>query len=260
MTGPSSSQERWGTVGQALALVIAFWWLATGILLGLPRSPAGQQAASVIASLLGGSGLALAILYRQDDSPRAAWIGFLAGGTLWGWTQAALYGGWLVGPGLTSLPTPGTSKFMLAMEALRATAWSELAMLAVLLVSAVLAVGARNRMAFWTVLLFWAAHQVARMNVFFGVANPSGDLLPEHLAFLKVFFGPAVNSPLLPISILGWIAVTVVLVRWGWRSRDLFTRRAGLVLSVLAGLAALEHLFLALPAQLPLWQMFLQQQ
>lgn len=246
----------WSTAAQALALVIGFWWLATGLLLGLPRSVEGQQAASVVASLLGGSGLALAIVYRQDHSPRAAWIGFLAGGTLWAWTQAALYGGWLVGPGLAIQPAPGTSKLQLALEVLKATAWSEMAMLGVLLLTGCLAIGAKNRMPFWTVLLFWSAHQIARLNVFFGVANASADLLPSHLAFLRWFFGPSSNSPLLPVTILGWLVLTWLLVRWGWRSRDLFSRRAGLLLSVLAALSALEHLFLALPTQLPLWHLF----
>jgi putative photosynthetic complex assembly protein 2 len=250
-------RERWSSAIQALGLVISFWWLATGLLLGLPRTASGQQAVSVIASLLGGSGLALAIIFRQDTSPRAAWLGFLAGGTLWGWTQAALYGGWLVGPGVRTAIPQNSIRFEMALEALRATAWSEAATLGVLLLSAAIAVGARNRMPFWTVLLFWSAHQAARLNVFFGVANSGSDLLPQHLAFLKQFFGPASNSPLLPVTIAVWVLVAATLVRHAWRSPDLYHRRAGLVLGVLAWLAALEHLFLALPASLPLWQPFL---
>ena len=86
--------------------MVLFWWLVTGLLFGLPAGAEGRRAAAIVASLLGGSALALAILIRQDRSPRAAWLGFLAGGTLWAWAQAALYGGWLVGPGASGAPIP----------------------------------------------------------------------------------------------------------------------------------------------------------
>ncbi|MFN8650902.1 MAG: DUF3623 family protein [Gemmatimonadales bacterium] len=254
-----NSRSRWNSAFQALALVVGFWWLATGLLLGLPRTPAALQAASVVASLIGGSGIALAVLYRQDTSPRAAWIGFLAGATLWGWTQAALYGGWLVGPGAPSGALPSGDRVALVMTALRATAWSEAATAGVLILTAILAVGAANRMPFWTVLLFWSAHQAARLNVLFGVANSGSEFLPPHLAFLKQFFGPAINSPLLPVTVAVWVMVTVLLVRRAWRSPDLYVRHSGLTLGVLSGLAALEHVLLGIPASLPLWNLFVHQ-
>ena len=248
---------RWASVAQAAALVVLFWWLATGLLFGLPRTQEGLQAAAFVASLVGGSGLALAILLRYDDSPAAAWWGFLAGGTLWAWVQAALYGGWLVGPGAPVTMVLPVSRVAEAFAALRSTAWSDLASVGVLAVTAALAIGAKNRMPFWTVLLLWSAHQVARVNVFLGVANAGADLLPAHLAFLKQFFGPASNSPLLPVSVLLWTGIAIWLARWGWRAGTLFQQRAGLVLGVLAALAALEHLFLGLPTSLPIWNAFL---
>lgn len=242
----------------SVALVLVFWWLATGLLLGLPQDPGGRQVAAIIASLVGGSGLALAILVRNDATPRAAWLGFLAGGTLWAWAQAALYGGWLVGPGASSAPPAlPAGRWAQAVEALRLTSWSEAASLGVLLLAGALAIGARNRMAFWTVLVLWAAHQVARVNVFLGVANASADLLPAHLDFLRPFFGPAVNSVILWPSVLLWTAVAAVLVRSAWRVPDPYRRRAAMVLGVLASLAAIEHVFLGLPTRIPLWDAFI---
>jgi putative photosynthetic complex assembly protein 2 len=250
-------RERWVSVAEAAGLVVLFWWLSTGLLLGLPATLPGRQAAAIVASLVGGSGLALAILCRQDDSPRAAWLGFLAGGTLWAWVQAALYGGWLVGPGAAAIPFIPGNRLEEALAALRSTAWSEVASLGVLALTAALAIGARNRMPLYTVMLLWSALQVAKLNVFFGVANAGQELLPPHLAYLKSFYGPASNTPLLPLSVLLWGAVAVILARRGWRAADLYHRRSGLVLSVLAGLAALEHLFLGLPTSLQLWGIFL---
>ncbi len=257
MTAPSGARGRTVAGIQTAVLVVLFWWLATGLLFGLPGDAGGRQAAAVVASLVGGSGLALAVLIRQDDSPRAAWLGFLAGGTLWAWVQAALYGGWLVGPGAAVARSATGSRLQDALTVLRATSWNEAASVGVLVLTAALAAGARNRMAFWTVLLLWGAHQVARLNVFLGVANIDLGLLPSHLDFLTPFFGPARNSPLLPVSVVLFLALTVVLYRQAMRSRDGFGHRAGLALAVLAGLATLEHLILGVPAQLPLWGPFL---
>jgi putative photosynthetic complex assembly protein 2 len=251
-----SRRDRWISALEALGLVVLFWWLVTGLLFGIPEHADGRRAAAIVASLLGGSALALAILIRQDRSPRAAWLGFLAGGTLWAWAQAALYGGWLVGPGSSGGPIPD-SRWAVAIEALRETSWNEAAAVGVLLLTAVLAVGARNKVAFGTVALLWGAHQVARINVFLGVANASPDLLPDHLQFLTRFFGPPVNSPLLPVSVVFWVVVAGLLLRAGWRSPDRFSRRSVLIFGVLAGLAALEHLFLGLSSRLALWDFFL---
>lgn len=239
------------------ALVIAFWWLVTGLLLGLPASSDGRQAAAIVASLVGGSGLALAILIRNDTAPRAAWLGFLAGGTLWAWAQAALYGGWLVGPGAAAAPaTLPVGRLAQAIEVLRLTSWSEAASVGVLLLAGLIALGARNRTCFWTVFLLFAAHQVARVNVFLGVANASPELLPHHLAFLKPYFGPATNSPILWPSVLLWTVVAVVLIRAARRAPDLYRRRAALVLGVLAALAAVEHAVLGVTLRLPFWDLF----
>ncbi len=259
MISEVSSRDRWVSALQALGLVVLFWWLATGLLFGLPDSSDGRRAAAIVASLLGGSALALAILIRQDRSPRAAWLGFLAGGTLWAWAQAALYGGWLVGPGSTGAPI-SDNRWAVAIEALRETSWSEAAALGVLLLSAALAIGARNKVAFGTVALLWGAHQVARINVFLGVANASPGLLPDHLQFMTRFFGPAQNTLFLPVSVLFWTMLTLFLLRAGWVARDAFSRRSAMVFGVLAGLAALEHLFLGLSTRLALWDFFLRSQ
>jgi len=256
MSADAARRDRWISAFQALGLVVLFWWLVTGLLFGLPATVEGRRAAAIVASLLGGSALALAILIRQDRSPRAAWLGFLAGGTLWAWAQAALYGGWLVGPGSSGAPIPD-SRWAVAVEALRETSWSEAAALGVLILSAVLAVGARNKVTFGTVALLWAAHQVARINVFLGVANASPGLLPDHLQFMTRFFGPPENTPFLTVSVVFWTAATLLLLRAGWRAPDSFTRRSAMVFGVLAGLAALEHLFLGLSARLALWDFFL---
>lgn len=256
MMPEDARRDRWKSAWQACGLVVLFWWLVTGLLFGMPESVEGRRAAAIIASLLGGSALALAIQIRQDRSPRAAWLGFLAGGTLWAWAQAALYGGWLVGPGASGAPMPD-SRWAVAIEALRETAWSEAAALGVLLLTVALAIGARNKVALGTVALLWSAHQVARVNVFLGVANASPDLLPDHLQFMTRFFGPPVNSPFLLVSLVFWSVVTFLLLRAGWRAQDRFTRRSAMVFGVLAGLAALEHLFLGLSARLALWDFFL---
>lgn len=250
-------REGYRGVIEAVVLVFLFWWLATGLLLGLPRDPLGREAAAVVASLLGGAGLGLTMIVRQDNSPRGAAIGFLAGGTLWGWVQAALYGGWLVGPGIVHPPVPSGDRLADAMAVLHATSWNEVASIGVLVLAAGLGSKAPNRMPFWTVLLFWTAHQAARLNIFFGVSNLDASLLPEHLAFLAAFVGPRSNTPLLWLTVLLWSGLTVWLVRRARSSGSGFQRQGALLLATLAGLAALEHALLGMPAALPLWGPFL---
>ena len=92
MIADESRRDKWISAFQALGLVVLFWWLVTGLLFGLPATVEGRRAAAIVASLLGGSALALAILIRQDRSPargvarlprRRNALGLGPGGTLW---------------------------------------------------------------------------------------------------------------------------------------------------------------------------------
>jgi putative photosynthetic complex assembly protein 2 len=114
-----------------------------------------------------------------------------------------------------------------------------------------------NRVGVWTSLVFWGAQQSAKLNIFFGVANPGEEFFPAHLRFLTAYFGPHDNQWLVYASIValgsgaawsGWHAV---------RATGAYHRIGRAVLATLLALAALEHMVLALPLELPLWDVFL---
>jgi putative photosynthetic complex assembly protein 2 len=150
-----------------------------------------------------------------------------------------------------------------AASAIAATAYSSL--LAVLLMGVATraasgasgATGRAARLAPGTFAVLWAAHELAKLNVFLGVANPGAELLPAYLAPLRAYFGPARNSPLLAVSVAVLAAATALVARAAFRAADP-ARRTGLALiaGVLA-LAALEHALLGVRTPTGWWDLFL---
>lgn len=244
------------TLVRAALLVAGFWWLSTGAIFALQRNELTRTLAMVIFSLAGLGAVAVTVVTRDRRTIRAIGAAFLAGGLGWAWVTNALFGGWLVGPPGVVATRPGRS-FGLAIEALHATAFAEAAGLGVLIGSALLAWNRPNRTAAVAVLTLWATQQLAKLNIFLGVANPGERFLPEHLAFLTEFFGPPRNSPLLAVSVLFLAGLAILLVRKARRAPDEATRfRHALVASLLT-LAAIEHAVLGVQFDLPLWEVFL---
>ncbi len=256
-------------------VVLAFWWLATGTLLAAQREGTGRLVAAAIGVVAAAGGAWLLARSRAWPEPRDVVQSFLGGGLLWTAVSAALYGGWVVGPagGPASGPASGpagvapggtlphaavaSDRLALAFDALRATAYSDALGLVAIAFAAALVWRSPTRTGLWALVVLWAAHQTARLNVFLGVANGGAELLPSYLASLRRYFGPPENSALLPATVVALGALTA----WfAWRARTLPTRgtRTGAaLLATLAALAALEHALLSTTWQPPLWQLFL---
>jgi putative photosynthetic complex assembly protein 2 len=56
--------------------------------------------------------------------------------------------------------------------------------------SAVLAWSASNIAGFGCIILFYTLHMLAKLSIYFGVANFSGAWLPAHLQYITAYFGP----------------------------------------------------------------------
>jgi putative photosynthetic complex assembly protein 2 len=99
--------------------------------------------------------------------------------------------------------------------------------------------------------------QVAKLNVFFGVENPAANFLPPHLAYLRQFFGPPVNSPFLMAST---VLVAVAMV-WtavaAQHSRSEGRREAATIYATILGLAVLELIVLGVTLESTPWDSFL---
>jgi putative photosynthetic complex assembly protein 2 len=144
-----------------------------------------------------------------------------------------------------------------ALDAILATGYSAVLTVALLAGAAALTRGAPNRLGLATFAVFWAVHELAKLNVFLGVVNPGAQFLPDYLAHLQRYFGPARNSALLPVSVLALTAGGAALLRAS-RGRAAGERRTGLtLLAGIAALAALEHALLGTTRALGWWDAFL---
>lgn len=243
-------------VWQGVAVVAGFWWFATGLIFALQRNAATRVVAMLLFSALAIAAVWAIRWSRHERSPRGMAAAFLGGGALWAWVTNALFGWWVVGPAGVTATVPGPS-WALAAEAIHATLYNDLASVG-LLVAVWLAVhGAPNRLAATTLLILWASQQVAKVNIFLGVANPGARFLPEPLAFLAGFFGPEVNSPFLSASLLAALGMAAWAGRRVRHAPDDATRLERSIIASLLGLAAVEYLVLGLRVDLPLWDLFL---
>jgi putative photosynthetic complex assembly protein 2 len=242
---------------RSFALVTGYWWLATGLVVAIQRDGPTRLAALGLATGAGAFGAFLLHDERDDASDSATRRSFLGGGLLWLWVAITLYGGWLMGPAPRAV-SPGDPLLERAFEAVRSLAYHEAASLVVLALAWWLTRGAANRTGFHGLVALWGMQQLAKLNVFLGVANPNTRFLPEWLRFLETYFGPAQNSVLLPVSIVALSAATYVLARRALRRTDEPGRSTDAMLAWLMALAALEHAFLGIAWNAPLWEGFLQ--
>ena len=248
--------EHWSAVGKGTLAVVGFWWLVTGVIVALQRNEWTKLAAWTIST--GVAIYATYVIHRQraERTAASARRTFLASTAVWMWINVGLYGGWIVGPGhVASLA--GEATLVRATEAVFALLWHELLCVLLLIVTWLHVRRSPNRLAFAALTTYWAVLQVAKLNIFLGVANPGARFLPPHLQFLLSYYGPPENTGWLPVSFFS--AVGVALIFWwnGWQAKDAFLRQSRALLAMLIALAALEYLLLGVHSQAPLWDVFL---
>ncbi len=224
------------------------WWFSTGAIMyldGLPQRTFRW-------SMLGASVVALASLWvvhatRNDLSVRAAYGAFTAGLLAWGWQQIGFYTGYVTGPRRRACHH-GCGGWAHFGHAIQTCLWHELAIIGSAAAIVAAAWGGANQVAVWTFMVLWWMHQSAKLNVFLGVPNLNEEFLPEHLQFLRSFLSRKPMNLLFPFSISISTVVLVRLVEAAVAAgATRFDRSGFCFLSVLMGLAVLEHWFLVLP-------------
>lgn len=243
-------------LGGTLLRITVFWWAATGLIIASQRDLATRSVAFALATVLALVGVRLIARSRGDATVTGARQGVAGSALLWTWVAISLYAGFLVGPGGRPVAADA-SKLTLAFEAVRSMAFHEAAALGAVLLAGVLTWRSPNRFAVRTLAAFWATNQLAKINVFLGVANPGERFLPEWLRFLEVYFGPAQNTVLLPLSVVLLVAVAAWLLARAARGRDPYAREGDAMVGWLVLLAALEHALLGISWNAPLWDVFL---
>ncbi len=248
--------DHWSAVGKGTLAVVGFWWLVTGVIVALQRNEWTKLAAWLISTAVAIWATYVIHAQRNVRTAASARRTFLAATAIWMWINVGLYGGWIVGPGHAA-SVAGDATVFRATEAIASLLWHEMLCAVVIFVCWLHVRTSPNRLALPALATYWAVLQVAKLNIFFGVANPGARFLPPHLQFLLSYYGPPENTGFLPISF--FTAVGIALVFWwnGWQTKDAFLRQSRALLAMLIALAAVEYLLLAVPSDAPLWEVFL---
>jgi putative photosynthetic complex assembly protein 2 len=220
----------------AIALVTVLWGVSTAVIFYLDSLPIRTFGKSMAAATLLLVGCAVVIWILRDATSTSAIIAsFTASLLAWGWTEMALYMGYVTGPRKTRC-AHGCSGAKHFGHAISANLWHELTVIGF----AALIYLSGNVTALWCFMLLWLMHLSARLNVFLGVRNVSEEFVPEHMDILKGFLRRRSMNPLFPFSCVALVALAVWLIV---QPQDLSITMA----ATLVVIGLLEHALLMLP-------------
>jgi putative photosynthetic complex assembly protein 2 len=124
----------------------------------------------------------------------------------------------------------------------------ELALAGTVLLLVAITWHAPNQVGTWTFFALWVMRLSAKLNLFLGVRNVNLDLVPSHLRYMTSYFRQARFNGLMPLSLATLACAAWLLLRIAAQApSDGFLRTSSTLLATLVGLAALEHVFLAVP-------------
>lgn len=237
--------------GASLALpfmvVVALWFVSTGLVAMINhrlRQSFGR--ALIIAGVCAALGLSLLVLTSQSTAVWATYASFVGGLLIWAWHEISFLTGAVAGAHRDPCPpdVKGWQRFSLATMALIHHEVA-LAMTAALLLS--LSAVTANPTGAYTFALLLIFRLSSKLNIYWGVPNMSDELLPTHLSYLKSYFGPKRLAPVLVVStalIIGFGGYFALVATSTMQANEAVQAS---LLCCLCLLAALEHLFLAIP-------------
>jgi putative photosynthetic complex assembly protein 2 len=230
-------------VALAIVFVVLLWGLSTAAIfyvdsLAPQTFPRSMAVATGLLMVCAG----VIWLLRDNPSDWAIAASFAAALLAWGYTEMALYMGFVSGPRKQRCPEgcAGAAHFG---HAVSANLWHE-----ILVVAFAVAIWlSGNSVATWCFIMLWLMHLSARLNVFLGVRNISEEFVPKHMDVLKGFLRRRKMNALFPFSIAALIGLIVLHLRQPLS----FTSALAVTL---AAIGLLEHVLLMLP--LPIERLF----
>jgi putative photosynthetic complex assembly protein 2 len=227
----------------AIALVFVLWGGSTAVIFYLDSLPTHTFKWSMGAATLF---LVIAFIakwtFQGDTTIAGITISFSAGLLAWGWTEMALYMGYVTGPRKHGCAS-GCSGMAHFGHAISANLWHEIAI--IVIAAAIWVTG--NSTATWCFVMLWLMHLSARLNVFLGVRNISAEFVPPHMDILKSFLRQRNMNPLFPLSCA---ALMVLICYLALQPHSFEVTMA----TTLAAIGLLEHVLLMLP--LPIERMW----
>lgn len=236
-----------GDLALPFLAVIMLWFVSTGLVAMINhrlRQSFGR--AIIVAGLCASLGLGLIMIAGNATDVWAAYASFLGGLLIWSWHEIAFLTGAVTGTHRESCPPDarGWRRFGLATSALIHHELA-LAMTAAMLLSlAAVTANPTGAYAFALLLIFRLS---SKLNIYWGVPNMSDELLPAHLGYLKSYFGPRRWGWMLLLSTAAIISLAIWFAFAAVSAEQPHEATQASLLCCLSLLAALEHVFLAIP-------------
>lgn len=248
-------------VAAVVALVV--WWFSTGlILLGVKRADYGLGVSHLVLTIGSLPLLALGCWgFWHTLGSTDVWSIYGAFGSvilIWGWFELAFLCGIISGPNTYACP-PGIPAWERFLRAWGTVAYSEVALIAVMIALALIGQGADNMFGVWTFAVLFFARISAKLNVYLGVPNINVDFLPKPMRHLASHFRIAPMNALFPVSVtVLTFATGCWMERWGAQTAGAPEAVGFALLTAFTALALLEHWMMVIPlADAKLWQWLL---
>jgi putative photosynthetic complex assembly protein 2 len=229
-------------------VTVMVWFIATGLVAWADNRPhATFSRSQMIGSISGIVGLVVILFASLAAEVWAIYLGFIGALMVWGWHEISFLTGAAAGPrrGPADPSLTGVARFRQAASTVMHHEVA-LALTALLLIS--LSWQVPNQIGASVFVLMFAMRLISKINLFVGVPNSSVEMLPDHLAYLKSYFGPNRMTALLAISMVAiastsaWFASAALSAPVG--SAEMV---GASLLFTLSLLGVIEHLFLSLP-------------
>jgi putative photosynthetic complex assembly protein 2 len=229
-------------------VTVMVWFIATGLVAWADnRDRSTFSRSQVIGSVSGIAGLIVILVASLSSEVWAVYLGFVGALMVWGWHEISFLTGAAAGPrrGPADPSLRGLARFRQAASTVMHHEVA-LALTALLLIS--LSWDVPNQIGATVFVLMFAMRLISKINLFVGVPNSSVEMLPDHLAYLKSYFGPNRMTALLVASMIGialasaWFASLALAAPAG--SAEMV---GASLLFTLSLLGVIEHLFLSLP-------------
>ena len=229
-------------------VTLAIWFMATGLIAWVDSRARGTFRRSVaIGGVVGIAGLVAILFASSSVSVGAVYLSFVGALMVWGWHEIGFLTGAAAGPRreAQSQGARGVERFT---QASATVMHHELALAFTALMLISLSWNATNQIGATVFVLMFGLRLSSKINLFVGVPNSSLEMMPEHLGYLKSYFGPNRMTLLLIASIAGVSALAAWFASLAAAAPAGSPEMVGAsLLTALCALGALEHLFLALP-------------
>ena len=241
----------------AFLLSLVAWWLATGVVLTLVHLTGAYKfnAFGAISAITVGA----VVLLIQNVHASTIWdvtLGFFLGLLIWAWLETSYLMGFVTGPNKKPF-LAHESEMQRFLGGIGTSLYHEISIIAAVVALGYVSNDVRNPIAYHTVLVLWLMRWSTKLNLFLGSSHFNVDWLPSHLAHTASYVRIGKTSPLAVLSIACCAAATFFLLAAAHESVELYRKYSLLLITGLAALGTIEHLFLTLPfGEEKLWRWF----